>query len=115
MNLPVFFENSWVPGVLSKVSPINISAITLGPFIFCRDEASETLRRHEKIHWEQYKECFILGFLILYLYYWLRGISYGFSGQQAYYLIPFEREAYDNQDCVEYLSNRKRFAWRDHR
>ena len=111
IKFPVFFENSSVPKVLTKISPIKIGAITIGPFVFCDGEISDSLRRHESIHWEQYKECFIIGFLILYGFFWIRNIFEGLSGEGAYYNIPFEKEAYDNQDDEEYLLNRKRYAW----
>ena len=111
MNFPVFFEDSKVPIILSKVSPIEIGAITLGPFVFSRGEISERTRNHESIHWEQYKECLIVGFLFLYLFFWLRNLLNGYDGKGAYYNIPFEREAYDNQHDSEYLLYRKRFAW----
>ena len=32
-------------------------------------------------------------------------------GSAAYHLIPFEQEAYENGDNLEYLSERKFFAW----
>ena len=111
MGLPVFIENSKIPSVLSKLSPIEIGAITLGPIIISKGKMDETLRRHETIHWEQYKECLIVGFLFLYLFFWLRNLLNGYDGKGAYYNIPFEREAYDNQHDSEYLLHRKRFAW----
>mgnify|MGYP003658786509 CR=1 FL=1 len=69
ISLPIFFENSAVPKILSKVSPISIGAITVGPVVFCDGEISESLKRHESIHWEQYKECLIIGFLLLYAFF----------------------------------------------
>lgn len=115
MTFPVFFENSSVPAILSKISPVKISAITLGPLVFCDGSVTDTLRAHEKIHWEQYKECLILGFLILYAYYWIKGMMFCKTGEESYYSIPFEKEAYENQDNAEYLISRKAFAWRDYR
>ena len=111
MGLPIFIENSRIPVILSKVSPIDIGAIALGPVIISRGEMDETTRRHESIHWEQYKECLILGFLLLYLFFWIRKLFHGYSGEGAYYNIPFEREAYDNQHDAEYLLNREHFTW----
>jgi len=111
VKLPIFIENSKIPVVLSKLSPIEIGAITLGPVVFSRNTIGEETRRHEAIHWEQYKECLILGFLFLYLFFWIKNLFGGFSGSGAYYNIPFEREAYDNQQDPEYLINRKQFAW----
>jgi hypothetical protein len=111
ISLPIFFENSAVPKILSKVSPISIGAITVGPVVFCDSEISESLKRHESIHWEQYKECLIIGFLLLYAFFWIRNICKGMGGSDAYYNIPFEKEAYDNQENECYLLNRKRYSW----
>jgi|TARA_Y100000310_G_C20384351_1_gene669683 hypothetical protein len=111
MSLPLFFENSMVPVWLSKISPIEIDAITLGPLVFNRGNMGQTTKNHETIHWAQYKECLIIGFPILY------GISYfinrckGMSGAEAYRNIWFEKEAYDNQADFEYLHKRKLYTW----
>ena len=110
--LPIFIDNSKLPVWLSRVSPIEIGSITIGPLIFSRGISSERTRRHEAIHWEQYKECLIVGFLILYLAFWLRGLLRGLGGSGAYYDIPFEREAYNNDHDLEYLENRRLWAWR---
>jgi len=111
MKLPLFFENSKVPVILSKVSPIEIAAITLGPFIFSRNEMSDRTKNHECIHWAQYKECLIIGFLLLYGASWLINICKGMSGADAYRYIWFEKEAYDNDHDFNYLQKRKWFAW----
>jgi hypothetical protein len=111
VNLPVFIENSRIPVILSYISPIEINAITLGPVVISRDIMSEDTRRHESIHWAQYKECLIVGFLLLYAFYWIRNLISGFSGVEAYHNIPFEKEAYENQSDRGYLFHRKRYAW----
>lgn len=108
---PVFIENSRLPVILSYLAPINISAITIGPFIFSRGVMDEITKRHESIHWEQYKETLIVGFLVLYFYYWLVGLVKYKSREFAYYQIPFEQEAYQHDEDWVYLLNRKRFAW----
>jgi hypothetical protein len=111
-GLPVFIENSWVPRFLSYLSPIEIGAITLGPFVFGRSTISERTRRHEAIHWEQYKETGIILFPILYSVFWLFNlVKFKFDGEKAYYEIPFEREAYRNDRDVGYIFRRKRWAW----
>ena len=33
------------------------------------------------------------------------------DGKIAYYMIPFEKEAYDNDENLEYLENRERWVW----
>ena len=112
---PVFIENSRVPVILSYVSPINISAITLGPFIFSRGVMDEVTKRHEEIHWEQTKELLFFGFWILYFVYWVIGLIKYRSGAFAYQQIPFEQEAYQNDEDWVYLLNRKQFAWRKYK
>ena len=111
MKLPIFFENSNVPAILSWVSPISIGAITLGPFVFSRGEISDVTKNHEAIHWEQYKETLIIGFAFLYLFYWLLGLIRYRDGELAYVMIPFEQEAYQHDEDLEYIQSRKRFVW----
>jgi len=108
---PWYFENSKVPIILSYLAPISIGAITVGPLVFSRGEMSDELKNHEAIHWQQYIETGILGFIVLYysFYFW-NYIKYR-DGQKAYYMIPFEREAYDHDEDLEYLDSRKRYSW----
>ena len=108
---PWFIENSKIPVWLSYVSPITIGAITLGPIVISRDEMSETTKRHETIHYQQYIELGFIGFPILYLGWWALNLLFGMKGDDAYYNIPFEVEAYGNHHNPEYLQNRKRYAW----
>ena len=54
---------------------------------------------HEAIHTEQYKEML-----------WIKIFIYG-NIHKAYRNISFEREAYQNEHNLEYLSNRKRYRW----
>ena len=112
---PFFFENSKVPVILSKFAPININAITLGPFVFSRGVLSERVKRHETIHFQQYIETLLIGFLLIYLYDYVRsGFKFGFN-REAYLNIRFEQEAYDNDTDVDYLENRKYFAWLEYK
>lgn len=93
------------------------SAMAVWPFIFVRKDWLEDINslskdlggerydrtvNHEKIHFRQQKELLLVGFYILYLIFWL---IYGYRN------IPFEREAYKNQDDFDYLSKRKLFAF----
>ena len=106
--------NSRIPKALSWV--IEISAITLYPFIISRGEPNETTINHERIHIVQQKELLVVFFYLLYGLSWLiNRIKYRNEedpGGVAYYNIPFEREAYQNQHDFSYLLNRKRFSWR---
>ena len=106
-----FFEHSKVPVILSYLAPITINAICLGPFVFCRGKASERLRRHETIHWEQQKELLIVGFLVVYLYDFLKNTrEFGWS-RDAYRFTRAEIEAHTHDEDVEYLDTRVRYRW----
>ena len=69
---PLFFENSRVPVILSYLAPIEIGAITIGPLVFSRGEMSDETKNHEAIHWQQYIDCGVFGFIVLYyaFYFW---------------------------------------------
>ena len=108
---PWYFENSKVPVILSYLAPIDIGAITIGPLVFSRGEMSEVTKNHEAIHWQQYIETGILGFIVLYYSYYLWNYVKYRDGKTAYFMIPFEREAYDHDEDLEYLNSRKRFEW----
>ena len=110
---PMFFENSKVPVILSKVSPITIGAISLCGFVFSRGEMSERTKRHETIHFQQQLELLFLPFFLLYGIFWVVGLFVNkFDGAEAYLSIPFEQEAYQNDHSEQYLPNtRKRFGW----
>ncbi len=66
---------------------------------------------HEKIHTEQMRELWYIGFYILYVLEWVYRLV--FHTRTAYRGISFEREAYANQSNYRYLAKRRRFAqWR---
>ena len=108
---PIFVERSFVPKLLSFFAPIQIGAITLGFIVFARNEMSETTKRHETIHFQQFLETLFVGFLILYFYDYIVGRIKGIKGPDAYRAIRAELEAYGNQDDESYLSNRPRWKW----
>ena len=113
LNEPLFFENSRVPVWLSKLAPIEINAITLGLFVFARGTLSERVKRHETIHFHQYKELWFIGFLLVYVYDYLYSaviMKKGFT-REAYLSIRFEQEAYGCDEEIDYLSSRSRWAW----
>jgi len=108
---PIFIENSKIPVWLSKVSPIDIGAITLGLLVISRNEMSEITKNHETIHFQQYLDLFFIGFIPLYLWDWLVGLFIHKQGNISYYCIRAEQEAYVNDTNLEYLATRKRWAW----
>lgn len=104
-------ENSRIPKLLSWF--INIHAITLYPFIICRTVLGQPARSHEFIHIAQQKELWVIGFWILYVWYWIKNIvRYKMSPRVAYRYIPFEMEAYENEHNEIYALTRKRMAWK---
>lgn len=109
--LPIFVENSKVPVWLSKVSPIEINAISLGLFVFSRGPMGSTTRRHETIHYRQWLELGFVFFPLLYGLFWLRNRLKGMDGVEAYYKIPFEQEAYTHDRQEGYLKSRKLYQW----
>jgi hypothetical protein len=108
---PIIIENSKIPAILSYVSPINIHAIALFPFVFCRHTIDERVRTHETIHFQQQLETGVIFFYLIYLWDYLASKLKGLSGFEAYRAIRAEREAYDNQDDPDYLNKRKRWKW----
>ena len=91
----------------NKLIPFKgFKAITLWPFIFVRKECSfsEIDLNHESIHGRQQLELLIIPFYLIYIVEWI------FKG---YRNISFEKEAYSNQNNLDYLKTRKLFAqWR---
>lgn len=70
-----------------------------------------TLINHESIHIKQYSELLVLGFLLVYIYDWVRGLIIYRDADKAYRAIRFEQEAYENDEDLEYLPNRPRYNW----
>lgn len=87
-------------------------AINLFGILFVRKEyeLSEVDLNHEAIHTKQMKELLFVFFYIIYFLEWIVRL---FINTNAYRSISFEKEAYSNENNLEYLKNRKHFAqWR---
>ena len=111
MKIRVIYESK-IPKLLSVF--INIGGITLFPFIIYRnrkEDVTETTQRHEMIHIQQQKETWVIGFYLLYVFYWLKNVVKYRNTQVAYYNIPFEIEAYRNMHYKDYLFSREKHAW----
>ena len=108
---PIFVEQSRIPIWLSIIAPIEIEAITLGVLVFSRHHLDAKTKRHETIHFQQYLETLFVGFLLLYIWDYLRNwIAYR-DAAYAYRMIRAEREAYQFADDAQYLTSRKRWQW----
>jgi len=103
------------------------TAITLWPFIIIsptrltelakakhrdRKNLEIELLRHEYIHYKQQKELFLIGFYVLYIYYFLKQYLKYKNTYIAYHKIPFEVEAHLYQDSIFYILEREKYAWR---
>lgn len=110
-------ENSILP-------PKGYKAMTIGPLIFVKKGTvlSGQEVNHESIHWEQYKETFIIGFFLVYVIeFILKFILLSFTIEykkdersywnRVYHSLSMEREAYNHQDEPNYIKERKHFAW----
>lgn len=82
-----------------------IGGIAIFPFIIFPSNARQTdeLINHERIHLRQQMELLVIPFFIWYL------IEFYTKG---YRNVSFEKEAYANDHNLNYLNNRKWFAFR---
>jgi len=94
-------------------------AINLFGVLFVRADASKDVTEtqmkrminHEKIHTAQMRELAYIPFYIIYILEWFSRLFY--APKTAYRGLSFEKEAYNNEDNLEYLATRKHFAqWR---
>lgn len=94
----------------------NFIGMAIYPFIFLKnksDKEQPILLNHEKIHLYQQRELFVIPFYIFYcLEYLCRIFQYKFKLNLAYRNISFEREAYHNQCNLNYLNERKSYAFK---
>ena len=100
--------------VLPFLKRYNIVSMTAWPFLFIRAEKvldDKVTMNHELIHAAQQKEMLLAGFyLAYYTEYFTKAAKYGWD--KAYYEISFEKECYQNENNLNYLKERKPFAWR---
>lgn len=102
--------------IRNKIIPFpGYKAINLFGVLFARQNAilKEKDLNHESIHTEQIKETLFIFFYIWYilefLFKWV--FCYSFEWKRAYRNISFEKEAFKNQDNLDYLKTRKHYAW----
>ena len=97
--------------ILPKLSA---NAMAIFPFIILRNKGQkqdQVLINHERIHLRQQLELLILPFYFLYfLNYVINLVKYK-NHYQAYFNIIFEKEAYQKEKELNYLSQRHWFNW----
>lgn len=85
-------------------------AINLFGILFAKGPCSARIINHESIHTAQMKELLYIFFYLWYVVEWLlRLFQYGDS-YRAYRNISFEREAYANENNLNYLSWRGSYS-----
>jgi hypothetical protein len=100
---------------------ISVKGIMLWPFSIVNDKNNKVLVNHEKIHFRQANELWIIGFYWLYIFEYFKHkrsfkhLPPGIRGAFAYREISFEKEAFANQNNIEYLKTRKRNAWKKYK
>jgi hypothetical protein len=93
---------------------IKFSGMAIWPFIIVKNEKLRTdkeLINHELIHHRQQLELLLVPFYLLYLVNYLVNLVKFKNHDKAYRAIIFEREAYALESDLQYLVNRKPFAW----
>ena len=100
--------------VYNNIIPFKgFAAINLFGIIFVRNGVvvSDRMLNHERIHTRQMIEMLFVFFYLWYLLEWLIRLPFHGFGKEAYYRISFEIEAYEHEEDLDYLSDRKWFAW----
>ena len=100
--------------LISKyIIPKGYTGLTIYPFVFLKNTQlrnDEVLINHESIHLKQQLELLVLPFYIVYGFEFLFRLLQYKHWKMAYRNISFEREAYGNEDNLDYLNTRR--TWR---
>lgn len=100
--------------VAKYLIPKGYRGLTVFPFVFIKyafDSENKVLVNHEKIHLRQQLELLVLPFFVWYFVeYAVRLLQYK-NANLAYRNISFEREAYDNEQHLNYLETRTFFTF----
>ena len=94
--------------------PRGYTGITIYPFVFLKSKSlkkDKVLINHERIHLKQQIEFLIIPFYIFYVIEFIvRFVQYK-NWYSAYRNISFEREAYINEENLDYLKSRRFWAF----
>ncbi|WP_345189475.1 hypothetical protein [Algibacter agarivorans] len=94
--------------------PKGYTGMTIFPFVFLKSKplkANRVLINHEKIHLRQQIELLIIPFYVCYIFEFLIRLIQYKKWHKAYKNISFEREAYFNENNLEYINNRPLWAF----
>jgi hypothetical protein len=123
MNLfkfePIIVDNSKIPSYFEFMNNDALS-LMLFPYIFVRSKKElenktdydyREIINHEKIHFQQCKELFVIGFYFMFMFEWFINLIKKFSLWEAYLCIRFEQEAYENMTNFDYLKKREPYSF----
>lgn len=100
--------------IICKYLPNQIAAISLFPFILCKNASYATdpiVINHERIHLKQQLELLIFPFYLWYGIEFFLRFAYLNDVKKAYRAISFEREAYTHESDLLYLKTRKCYSF----
>ena len=106
-------ERSRVPHLFNRLFGAPMHGVAIYPFVFTISTAKEHpfVYNHEQIHIAQLEETFVLGYYIIMLISFISNLYKYKERRKAYKSIVFEVEAYSHMYNLDYLKNRKHFAW----
>lgn len=100
--------------VIKYLIPKGFQGWVLFPFVFLKDrklKSNPVFMNHERIHFRQQMELLVILFFIWYgIEFLIRWFQYR-NKYQAYLNISFEREAYQNENALDYLNQRRFFRF----
>ncbi len=91
------------------IVPKGYTGMAVFPFVFLKEKYlknDKVLVNHERIHLRQQLELLLLPFYLFYLIEFLFRLVYYQNWKKAYKNISFEREAYANEQNLDYLKQR---------
>lgn len=95
--------------VAKYLIPKGYRGLTVFPFVFVKyptDSKNKVLIHHEKIHIRQQLELLVLPFFVWYFVEYAVRLLHYKNANLAYRNISFEREAYANEQHLDYLKMR---------
>lgn len=100
--------------VFKYLVPKGYTAITVFPIIILKNKKQKEaliLINHEKIHLKQQIELLIVGFYIWYVIEFILNFLKLKHCNKAYLNISFEKEAYKNENDLNYLKSRSLYSF----
>lgn len=90
------------------------TGMAIFPFIILKNKglkSSNVIINHEKIHLRQQLELLVLPFYVLYFIHYLINLIKYKNHDKAYRNIVFEKEAYRNDENLNYLNKGNWYGW----